>query len=158
MWLHPNAQLIQTFYACFTRRDAAGMTACYHPQIVFSDPVFVELRGERAVAMWRMLCERGRDLAITFADVSADEQRGRAHWEARYTFSKAGRQVHNVIEAAFEFQEGKIIRHTDTFNLWRWAGMALGPTGLLLGWTPMVQAAIRREALQGLERFIQPHK
>jgi ketosteroid isomerase-like protein len=157
MGTHPNEQLIHAFYTSFQRRDAAGMTACYHPQVVFSDPVFVNLRGERAVAMWQMLCARGQDLDVTFSNVRADDQRGSAHWEARYTFSKTGRQVHNVIDAAFVFQDGQIIQHTDTFNLWRWARLALGPTGLLLGWTPFVQAAIRKEAVAGLERFVQKH-
>jgi len=153
--MHLHAQLLHTFYTSFQRRDAVGMTACYHPQVVFSDPVFVNLRGEQAVAMWHMLCARGKDLEITFTDVQADDQRGSAHWEARYTFSKRSRKVHNVIEAVFVFQDGQIIQHTDTFNLWRWAGMALGPTGALLGWTPFVQAAIRKEAMAGLEAFRQ---
>ena len=33
--------------------------------------------------------------------------------------------------------------------------MALGPTGYLLGWTPMVRSAIRRQADKGLDRWIE---
>jgi ketosteroid isomerase-like protein len=157
MSTHPNEQLIHSFYSSFQRRDAAGMTAHYHPDVIFSDPVFVNLRGAQAAAMWHMLCERGKDLEITFSDMRADDGRGSAHWEARYTFSRSKRKVHNVIDAAFVFQDGQIIQHTDAFNLWRWASMALGPTGLLLGWAPMVHSAIRRDAMKGLERFMQQH-
>jgi hypothetical protein len=32
--------------------------------------------------------------------------------------------------------------------------MALGVTGTLLGWTPMIQSAVRRNALGGLEKFM----
>jgi hypothetical protein len=102
-----------------------------------------------------MLCERGKDLVIELGDVYADDEKGSAHWEARYSFSKSGRRVHNVIEASFVFKDGKIIRHTDRFDLWKWSSMALGPLGTFLGWTPFVQSAIRKEARQGLEKFMQ---
>lgn len=149
-----HTDLIQTFYASFQSRDADGMIACYHPEVTFTDPVFGTLRGAEATSMWRMLCERGKDLQITFRDVRADETTGRAHWEAVYTFSKAGRRVHNVIEASFIFKDGLIIRHEDRFDLWKWSAMALGPLGLLLGWTPFVQSTIRKDAQKSLEAFM----
>ncbi|MBA3818811.1 MAG: nuclear transport factor 2 family protein [Deltaproteobacteria bacterium] len=152
---HPHAQLIETFYTAFQKRDAEGMVRCYHPAIRFSDPVFHTLEGPRAGAMWRMLCERATSLEVTFRDVRADATTGSAHWEARYLFSATGRQVHNVVDAAFEFQDGKISRHADTFDLWRWAGMALGPKGRLLGWLPPIQKAIHQKAVRGLAAFEQ---
>jgi ketosteroid isomerase-like protein len=153
--MHPNAELIQTFYSSFKARDAKGMNACYHPAITFSDPVFGNLGGSEVNSMWSMLCERGKDLDITFDSIQADDEVGSARWQARYTFSKSGRRVHNMIKASFIFREGKIIRHTDSFNLWKWSGMALGPLGTFLGWTPFVRSAIRREAQRGLESYIQ---
>jgi ketosteroid isomerase-like protein len=150
---HPHAQLIETFYAAFGRRDAAGMVACYHPEIWFSDPAFGDLKGPRAGAMWKMLCERATSLVIEASDISADDAKGRAHWEAKYEFSATGRQVHNKIDASFEFRDGKIVRHADTFDLWRWAGMALGPKGKLLGWLPPVKSAIKKQALKGLAQY-----
>lgn len=153
--MHQNADLIQKFYTSFQARDPDGMNACYHADILFSDPVFGSLREEEVRSMWRMLCERGKDLDIEFGNVYADEEKGNAHWEAWYTFSKSGRRVHNVIEAAFLFQQGKIIRHIDRFNLWRWSLQALGPLGMFLGWTPFVQSAVRKEARLGLEKFMQ---
>jgi len=151
--MHPNARLIETFYASFQKRDAEGMVACYHPDVRFSDPVFHELVGPRACAMWRMLCGRAKDLEIEFRDVQADDRTGSAHWEARYPFSATGRKVHNVIDAKFEFEGGKIVRHADTFDLWRWAGMALGAKGKLLGWLPPIQRAIHKKAIGGLDEF-----
>lgn len=152
--LHPNAQLIHTFYGAFQRRDAATMAACYAPDARFQDPVFGELDRARAAAMWRMLCERAADLDLTVADVVADDARGSARWEARYTFSATGRRVNNIIQATFEFAGGKIRRHVDRFDLYAWARQALGLKGLLLGWAPPVQGAIRAQAARGLEAFI----
>jgi ketosteroid isomerase-like protein len=150
---HPNAELIETFYAAFQRRDAEAMVACYAPDVWFSDPVFHDLRGPRAGAMWRMLTARASSLEVTFRDVRADDHVGSAHWEARYVFSATGRSVHNVIDARFELRDGKITRHADTFDLWRWAGMALGAKGKLLGWAPPIKNAIHKTAMRGLEAF-----
>lgn len=154
--MQANKALIETFYTAFQQRDHAAMIACYHEDIHFSDPVFTDLRGQRAKAMWHMLCERGKDLQVTFTNVQADDKTGSAHWEATYSFGK-GRQVHNIIEAAFEFQDGKIIKHQDTFDLWKWTRMALGSTGIFLGWSPMVKGRVRGTAVTGLNTFIAQH-
>lgn len=150
---HPHAQLIEKFYAAFKVRDANGMVACYAPDVWFSDPVFRDLRGPRAGAMWRMLAERASSLEVTYSGIDADDRAGRAHWEARYLFSATGRQVHNVIDATFEFRDGLIVRHADHFDLWRWAGQALGAKGKLLGWSPLVKNAIHNTAMKGLEAY-----
>lgn len=152
--MHPHAKLLTDFYTAFQRRDSEAMGACYHAEVEFSDPVFRGLRGGRARAMWRMLCERGKDLELTFSDVQADERTGRAYWEARYTFSATGRKVLNRIHAEFEFRDGLILRHTDRFDLWRWTRQALGPTGVLLGWTPLVQGKVRAQAAASLDKYM----
>ena len=48
--MHPNAALIHRFYDSFAALDAAGMRACYHPDVVFHDAAFGELRGAEAGA------------------------------------------------------------------------------------------------------------
>ena len=60
--------------------------------------------------------------------------------------------MHNVIDAIFTLQGGLIARHVDRFDLYAWARQALGVRGVLLGWTPLVQAAIRRSAARALAR------
>ena len=101
-----------------------------------------------------MLCVSAQGLEITVSGIRADEHTGAAHWEARYTFSQTGRKIHNKIDAAFQFANGKIIAHRDTFDLWRWARMALGVKGILFGWLPSLQAKIRSEANKRLELFM----
>ncbi len=151
---HPNAALIARFYSAFAARDADGMAACYHPDVAFADEVFPALAGARAVAMWRMLCERGTDLRIEARDIAADDTTGRAHWEAWYTFSATGRPVHNVIEARFEFRDGRIVHHVDRFDFPAWAAQALGPVGRLLGWSGFLKRRVQRQAAASLERFV----
>lgn len=149
-----NRQLIVDFYSAFQAKDSAAMSACYHPDVHFSDPVFKDLKGKRASAMWEMLCEGGKDLQVEFSDVSADADAGRAHWDARYTFSPTGRSVHNPIDATFELQDGKIIRHQDSFDLHAWAAQALGLPGRLFGGFGFFQNKIRATALGRLEKHI----
>lgn len=149
-----NVELINRFYSAFQQRDASAMVACYHPDVHFSDPVFPDLRGKQAGAMWKMLCERGTDLEIAYRDVMAADNRGSAHWDARYTFSTTGRKVLNRIDASFEFRDGLIVRHIDRFSFYRWAQQALGLKGLLLGWLPPVQAKVRAMAARNLEDYL----
>ena len=151
--MHPNAALLTRFYTALGRRDAAAMSACYDRSVQFSDEVFPDLEGDETRAMWQMLCERGKDLRIEFENLEADDHRGRAHWEAWYTFSATGRRVHNRIVARFEFRDGKISRHHDSFSFWRWARQALGPVGWLLGWTPAMKNKVRRQAAANLRRY-----
>ncbi|MFI4939564.1 MAG: nuclear transport factor 2 family protein [Burkholderiales bacterium] len=151
--MHPNANLLSTFYTAFQRLDAEAMAACYASDIQFSDPVFPALNGAEAADMWRMLASRAQNFSLTFDSVEADDQTGRAHWVATYTFTQTGRTVINDIQASFVFREGKIARHIDRFDLWRWSRQALGAKGWLLGWTPLVRKAIQAQAAKGLAIF-----
>lgn len=149
-----NAALIERFYSAFARRDVETMLSCYRPDVVFCDPVFGTLSGPQARAMWWMLNARAVDLAVEFGEVAATGGGGSAHWEARYTYTATGRPVHNRIDASFEFRDGSIARHVDRFSLWRWAAMALGSQGALLGWLPPVRSAIRARAAKALAAYM----
>jgi len=155
--MNENSTLITTFYTAFQQRDYASMIACYHPDIHFSDPVFTDLQGKRAGAMWHMLCERGTDLQVTFNNVQADDTKGQAHWEAIYSFGKNGRLIHNIIDATFTFQDGKIIHHQDSFDLWKWTRMALGASGIFMGWSSAMQGKVGKTAVSSLNKFITSH-
>ena len=147
---HANAALIARFYAALGRRDAETMVACYHPRATFSDPVFPELDAAGVATMWRMLCARGRDLAIEASNIAADATSGHAHWVARYTYSATGRRVVNRIDAEFLFRDGLIHRHRDRFDLYRWLRQALGVKGAALGWLPPVKRATQVQAAKSL--------
>jgi ketosteroid isomerase-like protein len=153
-----NDALIERFYGAFAQRDGAGMAACYAPDVHFSDPVFTDLHGREAGAMWRMLTERGTDLRVELLERSAEEDRGSAHWRAHYTFTQTGRPVVNDVHASMRMRDGLIAEHIDDFDFHRWARQALGPSGLLLGWTPILRSAVRRKARAGLDEFLAREK
>jgi ketosteroid isomerase-like protein len=148
-----HSALIYDFYDAFNRLDAEAMAACYTEDVLFSDPVFGELRGRDVADMWRMLTSRARDFSVRFDNVRADDRSGGAHWVATYLFSQTGRTVVNDIQARFVFRDGKICEHHDHFDLWRWSRQALGMKGAVLGWTSFVQNAIRTQAQKGLKAY-----
>ncbi len=147
-------QLIERFYAAFDAHDGDSMAACYRPDARFSDPVFTDLRGEEPGAMWRMLTVGADDLAVDLVEHEAHDDRGSAHWVARYTFTQTGHPVTNDVHASFRFADGLIAEHHDEFDFHRWARQALGTSGLLLGWTPMLRSSVRRHARARLDEFM----
>src|SRR4051812_38959261 len=147
---HPNDELIERFYAAFNARDGDAMAACYAPGARFSDPVFTDLQGDEPGAMWRMLTGRAEDLSVELAEHEAGDEHGSARWLADYTFSATGRKVHNDVRAEFRFRDGLIAEHRDAFSFFAWSRQALGPAGLALGWTPLLQRKVRGQALAGL--------
>ncbi len=155
--MHPNEAIIKAFYEAFNERDYAGMNKHYHADAQFSDPAFPGLNGKQVRAMWHMLCERGKDLKITAKAIEANDISGSCRWEAHYSFSATGRKVHNIIEADFTFRDGKILTHTDRFNLHRWMGQALGLKGTLFGWLGSAQEKVRQTAAKSLRNFISEH-
>ncbi|OJJ14072.1 ketosteroid isomerase [marine bacterium AO1-C] len=153
-----NTETITRFYEAFNKLDYATMNDCYADEVTFNDSAFKNLNGKETRAMWHMLCTRAKEFTLTFSDVQANDQTGSCHWEPKYLFSATGRSVHNIIDAKFKFnEEGKIIQHDDSFNLYRWAKMAFGPMGFILGWTPMMHNKIRKTAMGNLKSFIQKH-
>ena len=104
-----SAEQIERFYAAFDRRDGTAMAAMYAPDGHFRDPVFGDLTGAEAGAMWRMLTR---------------------------------------------IADGLIVDHVDEFSFWKWSRQALGPKGLVLGWTPFLRRKVGGTAKAGLDKFI----
>jgi hypothetical protein len=152
--MNEEEQLITVFYTCFQRLDWRGMLDCYGEDIFFYDPVFENLDGAEVRAMWEMLLNPAKDLALQFSDVVAEAGYGSCEWVATYTFTATGRIVVNRGKARFTIHEGKIVEHHDAFGLWKWSRQALGYPGLLFGWTALLQRKIRRNARRSLEKFM----
>lgn len=148
-----HVQLIEGFYKAFNDGDGKAMAACYASDVVFSDPVFPDLRGDRAGAMWQMLTEGPGEVRVELLEHEADDASGSAHWKAHYTFSETGRPVTNDIHARFKFKDGLIVEHKDDFDFYAWSRQALGPVGLLLGWTPIVKSTVRKKAAGLLAKY-----
>lgn len=152
--MNDNEKLINHFYNSFSQKDYKAMQECYADDATFSDEVFQNLNSAQVKAMWEMLCLRGKDLELRFQNVSADEKNGSAEWIANYTFSQTGKKVENRIKANFEFENGKIVKHIDTFDFYKWASQALGLSGTLLGWTSFLKNKVRQSAMKSLTEFM----
>jgi ketosteroid isomerase-like protein len=147
-----NRTTLERFYTAFAARDGVAMSACYGDNATFRDPVF-DLRGQDVGAMWRMLCSRGKDLRIEASNLKVEGDQGSADWQAWYSFSATGRLVHNQVHSSLRFCEGRIIEQLDSFSFWAWSRQALGPAGLLLGWSPFLQNKVRANAQASLAQF-----
>lgn len=147
--------VIDAFYGAFAALDAETMVSFYHDDVVFEDPAFGALKGERARNMWRMLCEsqKGKRFIVLHSKVVADEKSGSANWEALYVFGRTKRNVRNHIKAQFKFRDGKIIEHKDDFDLYRWSRQALGATGYLIGWSGFFKDKLQKQTNGLLDRF-----
>jgi ketosteroid isomerase-like protein len=152
--MNKNEVLIDTFYNAFQSKDYETMQKCYSDDATFNDPVFKNLDATETRAMWEMFCKNGKELEITYKNIISEGEIGLAEWTATYVFSKTGRKVTNHIRAEFTILDGKIISHTDSFNLYKWSAQALGLPGLLLGWTPIIRNKIRATAQQSLKAFM----
>lgn len=152
--MNANEALITKFYSAFANADAKTMSECYHPKVHFIDPAFGLLKGDQVSKMWEMLLLKSKgNLKIEFSNVKADDSTGSASWTAIYIFSKTNRKVINKIIAEFVFQDGLIIKHTDSFDVWKWSKQAFGTTGYLLGWTGFFQKKVQKQALLSLKKF-----
>jgi hypothetical protein len=150
-----NEEILEQFYSSFQKGDAQGMSACYHDSVTFTDPAFGRLTGKEVGAMWGMLLSRKEsELKIEYSGISTTEKSGEAQWIATYKYGPEKRSVVNKIRSRFKFRDDKIIEQVDDFNLWAWSRQALGPVGLLLGWTPLLRNKIQGMARKALLKYM----
>ena len=149
-----NAQVIRDLYEALDRHDGEAMASCYAAEATFSDPVFPELHGDQPGDMWRMLTDRATDLRCELPEAKADAEAGAARWVATYSFGPSGRRVVNRVRSDFRFDDaGLIAEQHDDFDFWRWSRQALGVSGLVLGWTPLLRSKVRSTAAADLARY-----
>ena len=154
--MHPSEEVITRFYSAFQRLDHKAMNACYSDDIVFSDPVFLLLRGQEVKYMWEMLCTKAKDFTLTFGEIEIlDEEYATCRWTASYTFSKTGRPVVNNIKAFMKLKDGLITEHSDAFRLSTWIGQALGWKGKMFGWMGWMKRKVQRSARANLKSYIE---
>jgi ketosteroid isomerase-like protein len=145
--------IIEQFYTAFAQQDAEKMVSFYADEIVFSDPAFGTLKGEKVKNMWRMLMSGKNNTVVTFGDISSDEDTVVAKWSATYTFSQTGKSVVNNVCAKFVLDGEKIVAHHDNFNLHKWAKQALGFKGWLMGGTGFFQKQLNKSTNNMLTSF-----
>ena len=142
-------KIVREFYEAFAAHDVKGMVSRYHEEVVFDDPAFRALSYKQVSIMWMMLLRKAKEskLEVVLREASGANGKAYAVWEAKYLFGKDKAPVHNVIRAEMELKDGKIYRHRDSFDFYKWLRQAFGWKGVLFGWTPFFQQAFRRQAM-----------
>ena len=141
------------FWESLAAKDADEMAACYAADATFEDEVFT-LRGAECGMMWRMLFQGAADLRVKVHPLVEGDGVAHGVWEAWYTFTATGRPVHNKIRTRLVVRGGKIADHRDQFPFYKWSRQALGGKGWALGWTPLVRAAVRKQARKRLDKWM----
>lgn len=148
-------KLLNRFFTSFQRGDAKGMCSCYHEKATFTDPAFGQLNRKQVDGMWTMLLSRKEsDISIEFFDIEANPESGEGRWIATYRYGQKKRRVKNKVHSKFEFQDGKISKQVDDFDLWIWSKQALGSMGSLLGWSSFLRNKIQTMARKKLDSFM----
>ncbi len=149
-----NKGIIEKFYTAFQNLDSKTMNSLLADDIVFEDPAFGKLKGEKVKYMWQFLCENAKNFKVEFSDIKTKGNKGTGHWEAFYTFSQTGNKVHNVIDSKFEFKDGLITKHQDDFSLKKWVKQAMGSAVGLIGGSFLMKNAVRKQSNKLLEKYI----
>lgn len=152
---NPVEQVANNFYSAFQQKNANGMIECYHQDLQFEDPAFGKLSYAQTCGMWKMLCESAKDLSIEYSILKSEDEYVEVRWIAEYSFSKTGKFVHNEIIAQLMFRDGKIIQHTDNFDLFKWAKQAMGLQGWLIGSTPFFRKKLQQQTNYQLANYMQ---
>ena len=156
--MNNNRSIVEEFYSSFSKLDYKGMQRCYSDDILFSDPVFLNLSGDHAKAMWQMLCLSAKDWSLSWGEIEElDDEYITCRWVAHYTFTATGNKVVNNVKAYMRIRDGKIAEHSDAFRLSTWMSQALGWKGWLFGWTGFMKRAVQRKARRRLESFLEKH-
>ncbi|MBU52774.1 MAG: hypothetical protein CL920_29130 [Deltaproteobacteria bacterium] len=126
-------QVIKKFYKAMEEKDLDTILSLYHPDATFSDPAYPNLKGDKLKSMWKLITSnKGLKIESSQVKVQADGS-VTGHWDADYELIK-GNPIHNSIDSKFEFKDGKIIKHTDSFDFSKWADQAVpGVFGKLIG-------------------------
>ena len=144
----------QQFYTAFAKKDYLELARFYHNDLSFTDPAFGTLSRSETLAMWEMLFTSADDLDINFKLLTSGDNFVVVEWRANYSFGSKKRFVKNIIKAKLLIEDDLIIRHIDSFNLYRWSRQAMGIAGWLIGWTGFFRRKLQKQTRSRLASFI----
>ena len=132
------------------RRRDGGLL---RPDAHFNDPVFGDLTGEEAGAMWRMLTGRATTSASSCASTRPTSR------PAPRTGSRATRSPRPACRRQRRAGRVPIRRRADhrahrPLQLLALVAPGAGPSGTALGWTPLLRRKVGANARAGLDAFM----
>lgn len=126
---------VTAFYEAFAKKDGVAMAGLYATpkdpsEHVFHDDVFHGLTAKQAGDMWRML-SGSKDLQVRFEVKEVHGNHATVEWIANYKFPPTGNPVENHVTARIDVDSsGKIVKHTDSFDLPTWLSQAFAMPSL----------------------------
>ena len=154
--MHPNVELIENFTRPSLAATMPACSRCYDPAVDFADPVFTVQANVHTPCGTCSSAEArpSRSPSTRFKPTTQVEART---GKRSIIFRRPKRPVLNIIDAEFKFRNGKIYWHRDHFDFWKWSRQALGTSGMLLGWSPILHNRVRKTASANLDKFIVAH-
>jgi hypothetical protein len=151
--LHPNVVLLERFYTGIQNSDIAAIRTCYAPNVVLLRP-----------GLWRATRRQdGSDVGHVIqprrapADHLQRPIRRRLHRLGTLGSPLRVRQDRapgpQPDHLRISLRRARVAEHRDSFRVYRWAAMAIGPVGRLAGWTPLLRSALHKETVRLLDRF-----
>ena len=151
-----DEKIVHKFYRAFAEGDAEQMVSFYHEKAHFEDPIFGKLNAQQVANMWRMLiARRDKNTQITHKITGVNGGIIKVNWIAQYNYGPKKRKVVNHVSAQLKIVDGRIMEHTDHFDLWKWTQQAFGLPGYLLGWSSFMKMKIKGKVSLALKEFIE---
>ncbi|AVN64236.1 MULTISPECIES: nuclear transport factor 2 family protein [Mesoplasma] len=126
--------ILKDFYDAFTKGDFKKMNSLYDESIVFNDPIFKDLNNKQVTTMWKSLLSNKKESKFEVSyELLNENDYLFVTWTATYLFGPKRRKVTNIVDSRMEVKDGKIIKHTDSFNFKKWAKQSIGGPAFIFG-------------------------
>lgn len=149
-----HIEVIQSYFKHLQARNAASLWQCYASNIVYSDPVYGWMEGDKVKARWEYFCAHADALQLTWGAVTVlDDEYFTCEWTAQYTQRETGRTIKFPCKSFFRLKDYKIIEQSDAYRLSSLIAQTDGWKGFWFGWTGYMKRFVQKRALQALASF-----
>ncbi|RKR82268.1 SnoaL-like protein [Mucilaginibacter gracilis] len=151
--MYSNEKLILDFYDNLRKGDVKKIGNFYAKNATFRDPIFISLNASQASAMWAMVVKE-KDFQIDIKKIDISDRFLTADCTLIWTCEN-GKKVLNDITSRFAFNtDGKILLHSNHFDVYKLVKQTTGTIGVLFGWTKVLRNRTRRLAAEKLNYFM----
>ncbi|AVN60196.1 ketosteroid isomerase [Mesoplasma entomophilum] len=141
--------ILRKFYEAFTKGDFKKMNSLYDDSIVFNDPIFKNLNNKQVTNMWKSLLSNKKESKFEVSyEIIKENKDIFVRWTATYLFGPKKRKVTNVVDSKMEVVNGKIVKHTDSFNFKKWAKQSIGGPAYIFGNQKWFKNKVSKAALE----------
>jgi hypothetical protein len=141
--------VVERFFLAYSKADPVLMSACLHPQISYSDPLFPDLRGVRVGLRWHWQLRHATDFKLQKQIIFLDERKAQLKLDIAYLWHR--RAVHHQVLSTLTIWDDMIVRHVDEYPYWQYAKQAQGLAGYVFGGFGWAQSVVQRRAAAAVE-------